>query len=104
MMEAGEFREDLFYRLKVVDLHLPPLRERKADIPALVGTFMQDINQRTGNVVTGIAPRAVEALKAHQWPGNIRELRHVIERAMLFCDDEELNLGHLPPDIQSLIA
>jgi len=102
MMQAGEFREDLFYRLKVVDLHLPPLRERKADIPALVGAFVRDINQRTGNVVTGIAPRAIEALKAHRWPGNIRELRHVIERAMLFCDDEELNLGHLPPDIQSL--
>ena len=103
MMEEGEFREDLFYRLKVVDLHLPPLRERKGDIPALVGNFIRDINQRTGNNVTDITPRAIEALKEHSWPGNIRELRHVIERAMLFCDDEVLNLGHLPPEFQALV-
>ena len=103
MMAEGEFREDLYYRLKVVDLHLPPLRERKGDVPALVGTFIRDINQRTGNSVTDISPRAVEALKKHSWPGNIRELRHVVERAMLFCDDEVLNLGHFPPDIQALV-
>lgn len=103
MMTEGEFREDLFYRLKVVDLHLPPLRERKGDIPALVGNFIRDINQRTGNNVTDITPRAIEALKEHNWPGNIRELRHVIERAMLFCDDEVLNLGHLPPEFQALV-
>jgi DNA-binding NtrC family response regulator len=102
MMEDGTFREDLYYRLKVVDLHLPPLRERIVDIPALVGTFIRQINLRTGNVITGITPRAIKALKAPTWPGNIRELRHVIERAMLFCDDEEIDLAHLPPDIQSL--
>lgn len=103
MIEEGTFREDLYYRLKVVDLHLPPLRERKADIPALVGTFIRHINQRTGNNVTDITPRAIEALKGHDWPGNIRELRHVIERAMLFCDDDVLNLGHLPPEFQELV-
>ena len=102
MMEDGTFREDLYYRLKVVDLHLPPLRERIVDIPALVGTFIRQINLRTGNVISGITPRAIKALKASTWPGNIRELRHVIERAMLFCDDEEIDLAHLPPDIQSL--
>lgn len=102
MMEDGTFREDLYYRLKVVDLHLPPLRERIVDIPALVGTFIRQINLRTGNVITGITPRAIKALKGPTWPGNIRELRHVIERAMLFCDDEEIDLAHLPPDIQSL--
>lgn len=102
MMEDGTFREDLYYRLKVVDLHLPPLRERIVDIPALVGTFIRQINLRTGNVISGITPRAIKALKAPTWPGNIRELRHVIERAMLFCDDEEIDLAHLPPDIQSL--
>ncbi len=104
MIEEGTFREDLFYRLKVVDLHLPPLRERKMDIPALVGTFIRTINQRTANNVTDITPRAIDALKAHPWPGNIRELRHVIERAMLFCDDEVLDLGHLPPEFQALAA
>jgi two-component system response regulator AtoC len=102
MMEEGTFREDLFYRLKVVDLHLPPLRERLVDIPALVGTFIRQINIRTGNTISGITPRAIEALKASDWPGNIRELRHVLERAMLFCDDEEIGLAHLPPDIQAL--
>ena len=104
MIEEGSFRDDLYYRLKVVDLHLPPLRERKADIPALVGAFMRDINQRTGNNVAAITPRAIDALKAFDWPGNIRELRHVIERAMLFCDDESLDLGHLPPEFQELAA
>jgi DNA-binding NtrC family response regulator len=102
MMKEGTFREDLYYRLKVVDLHLPPLHERMVDIPALTGTFIRQINLRTGNVISGITPRAIKALKKHAWPGNIRELRHVVERAMLFCDDEEIDLAHLPPDIQSL--
>ncbi len=104
MMEDGSFRQDLFYRLKVVDLHLPPLRERKGDIPALVGSFIRQESLRTGNPVTGITPRAIEALKAHDWPGNMRELRHVIERAMLFCDDEQIDLGHLSPEFQSPIS
>lgn len=100
MIKEGTFREDLYYRLKVVDLHLPPLRQRKMDIPALVGSFIQQINQRTGNMVSGISPRAIDALKAHDWPGNIRELRHVIERAMLFCDDDLIDLAHLAPEFQ----
>ncbi len=104
MIEEGTFREDLFYRLKVVDLHLPPLRERIADIPALVGLFMRQINLRTGSAIEGITPRAIEALKAHHWPGNIRELRHVIERVMLFCDDEQIDVGHLSPEFQALIS
>lgn len=102
MIAEGTFREDLYYRLKVLDLHLPPLRDRKEDIPALVGAFIRQLNMRTGNVVTGIKPRAIEALKAHNWPGNIRELNHVIERAMLFCDDELIDLGHLAPEFQSV--
>lgn len=101
MMKDGTFREDLYYRLKVLDLHLPPLRERKEDIPALVGAFIRQINMRTGNVVDDITPRAIDSLKRHDWPGNIRELSHVIERAMLLCDDETIDLGHLPPDFQS---
>jgi DNA-binding NtrC family response regulator len=104
MIAEGKFREDLYYRLKVVDLHLPPLRDRIGDIPALVGTFIRQINQRTGNQVKGIAPRAIDALKAHRWPGNIRELRHAIERSMLFCDDDTLDLGHLPQEFQTAVA
>ena len=102
MIRDGHFREDLYYRLKVVDLHLPPLRERVGDIPALVGMFIRQFNQRTGQGITGITPRAIDALKAHPWPGNIRELRHTIERAVLFCDDELIDLGHLPPEFQAL--
>lgn len=103
MMEQGTFREDLYYRLKVVDLHLPPLRDRIADIPSLVGSFIRQLNLRTGNVVSGITPRALDALKSHLWPGNIRELRHAVERAMLFCDDDELDIGHFSPEFQALI-
>lgn len=102
MLEEGTFREDLYYRLKVVDLHLPPLRDRIVDISALTGNFIRQINLRTGNSITGITSRAIDALKAHTWPGNIRELQHVIERAMLFCDDQEIDLAHLPPDFQAL--
>lgn len=102
MIEEGTFREDLYYRLKVVDLHLIPLRERIVDIPALAGTFIRQINLRTGGIVEGITPRAIDALKKHTWPGNIRELRHLIERALLFCDEDQIDLAHLPPDIQEL--
>lgn len=104
MIEEGAFREDLYYRLKVVDLHLPPLRDRIVDIPALAGNFIRQINLRVGGTIEGITPRALEALKAHTWPGNIRELRHVIERAILFCDEQLIDLAHLPPDIQALAS
>jgi DNA-binding NtrC family response regulator len=100
MIAAGTFREDLYYRLKVLDLHLPPLRERREDIPALVGLFIQKANLRTGNIVDEITPRAMAALKSHNWPGNIRELSHVVERAMLLCDDDTIDIGHLPPEFK----
>lgn len=98
MIAEGEFREDLYYRLKVVDLHLPPLRERKADIPELIGFFMGRNNPRMGLNIQDISPQALEALVKHDWPGNIRELRNIIERAMLFCDDAEIGLAHLPAE------
>jgi DNA-binding NtrC family response regulator len=98
MMENGEFRQDLYYRLKVVDLHLPPLRKRKEDIPELVGLFISVNNQRMGANVTDVTPRAMQALMNHNWPGNIRELSNVIERAVLFCDEASIDLPHLPND------
>ena len=98
LIEDGKFREDLFYRLKVVDLHLPPLRERKEDIPKLVGLFIRENNPRMGMNIQDVTPRAMEALCAHRWPGNIRELKNVIERAMLFCDEATIDLPHLPPE------
>ncbi len=99
LMEQGNFREDLFYRLKVVDLHLPPLRERPQDIPELVGLFIRKNNQQMGVNITDVTPRALAALMAHTWPGNIRELRNVIERATLFCDEACIDLPHLPAEL-----
>lgn len=98
MVQAGEFREDLFYRLKVVDLEIPPLRERREDIKSLVWHFIDKLNPQMGMNIEGITPKALDALKAHNWPGNIRELRNIIERAMLFCDDPEIDLQHLPSE------
>jgi transcriptional regulator with PAS, ATPase and Fis domain len=98
MMETGEFRDDLYYRLKVVDLHMPPLKERKQDIPQLVGFFIGQNNPRMGLNIQDITPRAMEALMAYDWPGNIRELRNAIERAMLFCDDAAIDISHLPAE------
>jgi DNA-binding NtrC family response regulator len=99
LMEQGNFRQDLFYRLKVVDLHLPPLRERPQDIPELVGLFIRKNNQQMGANITDVTPRALAALMAHTWPGNIRELRNVIERATLFCDEACIDLPHLPAEL-----
>ena len=99
MMKDSEFREDLYYRLKVVDLDLPPLRDRKEDIPDLVGFFMREQNSRQGLNITDISPRGMQALIAYNWPGNIRELSNAIERAMLFCDDPVLDINHLPLDV-----
>lgn len=101
MIAHHEFREDLYYRLKVVDLDLPSLSERKIDIPDLVGYFLQHFNMRMGSNVLDVTPQAMEALINYDWPGNIRELRNAIERAMLLCDEEAIDLGHLPRDISS---
>jgi two-component system, NtrC family, response regulator AtoC len=99
MIKDAQFREDLYYRLKVVDLHLPSLRERIDDIPELVGFFMRQNNPRLGTNIRDITSRAMQALSEYKWPGNIRELSNAIERAMLFCDDEALDISHLPTDV-----
>uniref|UniRef100_A0A7C4KJA7 Sigma-54-dependent Fis family transcriptional regulator n=1 Tax=Anaerolinea thermolimosa TaxID=229919 RepID=A0A7C4KJA7_9CHLR len=96
MIRDGNFREDLYYRLKVVDLHLPPLRDRREDIPELVGFFIRLNNARLGLNVRDITSRALEALISYRWPGNIRELSNSIERAMLFCNGEVIDLADLP--------
>ncbi len=98
MITDGKFREDLYYRLKVVDLHLPALRERKQDIPDLVGYFIRKGNASLGMNIDGMTPNALQALIKYEWPGNIRELANVIERTMLFCDDPVIDFAHLPPE------
>lgn len=101
MIEEGTFREDLYYRLKVVDLSLPSLKERRADIPDLVGYFIRKFNQRMGQNISGVTPAAMEALVQYDWPGNIRELSNAIERAFIFCDEELIDLAQLPQDVVS---
>jgi two-component system, NtrC family, response regulator AtoC len=101
MTVDGRFRQDLYYRLNMVELHLPPLRERKEDIPDLVGLFLRDINGRRGVNITDVTSRAMEALMKHNWPGNIRELQHMMERAVLFCDEGTIDLPHLPSELMN---
>lgn len=99
LIKKGEFREDLYYRLKVVDLDIPPLRKRRDDIPELVGHLLRLSNMSMGCNIQDVTPRAMEALLAYDWPGNIRELRNAIERAIIFCDDASIDIQHLPSEI-----
>lgn len=99
MIKEGQFREDLYYRLKVVYLDIPPLRERSEDIPELAGFFIRHYNAKHGVNITELTPRALQALNGYRWPGNIRELSNAIEHAALFCDGEAIDLGHLPGDV-----
>ncbi len=93
------FREDLYFRLNVFQVHLPPLRERREDIPILVQHFVEKFAGDSTKRVTGVHPEAMEMLKAHDWPGNIRELRNAVERAVILCDGELITREHLPPDM-----
>ena len=89
-------REDLYYRLNVIQIRLPPLRERKDDIPLLVEHFLERFNERLQKHVTSVSPEAWSALRAWSWPGNIRELENVVERGVLLSEGDELGLDALP--------
>ena len=102
MINENQFRGDLYYRLKVADMHLPPLRERKCDISELVGYFIRKHNAQLGVNVQNISPNAMQVLQEYRWPGNIRELNNVIERSLLFCDSDTLGVENLPSDIVGL--
>ena len=94
----GRFRQDLYYRLKVVTLHSPPLRERVEDIPLFVQHFLRTFNDELGRDVLGVHPAVLTALKRHPWPGNVRELRNVIESLVLFAEGDEIVLEDLPTE------
>jgi two-component system response regulator HydG len=96
LKDAGGFREDLFYRLHVVPLLIPPLRERKEDIPLLVGHFIEKLRERTASPVRTATGEALRILACHDWPGNVRELENVIERALVMAEGEELDAGDIP--------
>jgi DNA-binding NtrC family response regulator len=94
---AGTFREDLFYRLDVFRIHMPPLRERQGDIALLIEAFLNRYNAAFHKQIRGIAPECVGIFEHYAWPGNVRELKNIIQRAVLVCSDSVLAVGHLPP-------
>ncbi|MES1243255.1 MAG: sigma 54-interacting transcriptional regulator [Acidobacteriota bacterium] len=95
-MKRNEFREDLYYRLRVFEIRLPPLRERRDDVIPLAQAFLGDLERSMGRHTTGLSPEAREALLAHDWPGNVRELRNAMERALILCDGGPITEEELP--------
>jgi len=95
-IEAERFREDLYYRLNVVPIHLPPLRERREDVRELIGHFLAIYNEENDRYVAHIEPKALEALEGYEWPGNVRELQNYIERAVVLAPGDELTCDLLP--------
>ncbi len=101
-IKEGEFREDLYYRINVFPIFLPPLRERKDDIMLLADHFLQEYSAENGKRITRISTPAIEMLTRYHWPGNIRELENCLERAVLLCEDDVIRSEHLPPSLQMI--
>ncbi|HEX3880523.1 MAG TPA: sigma-54 dependent transcriptional regulator [Bryobacteraceae bacterium] len=99
-VKGGHLREDLFYRLNVFHIHLPPLRERKDDLPSIAQALIGDLNRKHECRVSDMSPAVLESLTAHNWPGNIRELRNVLERAVIIAGEGTIELKHLPAFLQ----
>jgi len=99
-VEKGTFREDLYYRLNVFPIHLPPLRERGEDVVILAHTFVQHFALRMGRTVAPLSPDALSRLTVYHWPGNVRELQNVIERAVITAEHGQLNLDRALPDVE----
>jgi DNA-binding NtrC family response regulator len=101
LVRQGRFREDLYYRLNVVTLTLPPLRARRQDVPLLIDHFLRDLVARHGRGPVAVDPEAQRRLLAYDWPGNIRELQNVLERAMLLAEQDVIGPEHLPPEVRA---
>ncbi|MFI5303948.1 MAG: sigma-54-dependent transcriptional regulator [Nitrospiria bacterium] len=99
-IKKGAFREDLFYRLNIISVQLPPLRERGSDIPALIEHFLKKFNQESGKKIKGLSKDAMRFLLNYSWPGNVRQLEGVIERTVLLCESEIIELNDLPAEIK----
>ena len=99
LIASGEFREDLYYRLKVIEIHIPSLHERRDDIPLLVNYFVSRISARIGKQVKGVTTQVLGALMRYEWPGNVRELENLLERMIILADSEMLGVDLLPPEI-----
>src|SRR6202140_1763346 len=93
----GELRNDLYYRLNVFNIHMPPLREHKEDVPELVQTLLADMNEKHGRKVAGVSEAVLNAFQNYSWPGNVREMRNTLERAIIVCDGAVVETKHLPP-------
>ncbi|MEW6238464.1 MAG: sigma-54 dependent transcriptional regulator [Candidatus Omnitrophota bacterium] len=100
MVQEGEFREDLYYRLNVVPIYLPPLRERTGDIPKLAISFLERFRKSNPIAVQGFTPEAMALMEAYRWPGNVRELKNIVERMAILCDAERIEPVHLPPELR----
>lgn len=98
-IKNARFREDLYFRLNVFQIALPPLRDRRDDVPMLAQYFVERFNSESGKHIAGVHPEAIEILKNYEWPGNIRELRNAVERAVILCDHDLILSEHLPPDM-----
>lgn len=98
-VRRGEFREDLYYRLKVMTLHLPPLRKRLEDLPLLQEHFQKRFNRELSRNVIGFSPEVINLFMKYEWPGNVRQLQHVLEHAFIRCHSETIELQHLPPEV-----
>ncbi len=103
-VKASRFREDLYYRLNVIHIHVPPLRERKDDIPLLMSNFLEEFNKENGKSIQGVDSKAKAAMFKYDWPGNIRELRNCMESAVVLCSGKEIGLSDLPPSISQASA
>jgi PAS domain S-box-containing protein len=103
-VKKGTFRQDLFYRLNVITLDVPPLRKRKEDIPLLVERFMERLARRHGRQLASVSPDAMSLLMAHDYPGNVRELENILERAFVLCTGERILTRHLPPELAGRFA
>ncbi len=101
LLEKGQFREDLYYRINVFPIFIPPLRERRDDILPLAEHFLQDFSREYGKNLKRISTPAIDLLVQYHWPGNVRELRNSLERAVLLCNDEVIRTYHLPPSLQT---
>ena len=97
---AGRFRQDLYYRLRVIELRVPPLRERREDILPLARVFLAETARRMGRKVTGFTPRAADQLLRYAWPGNVRELENAIERAVALCSGSRIEVEDLPEELR----
>lgn len=101
-IEKGQFREDLYFRLHVFAVHLPPLKDRSEDIPLLVHHFVERFAGEAGKRINGVSSAAMEVLQSYSWPGNIRELRNTMERGVILCDGDIIEEIHLPPEMASI--